>query len=67
MKYTYLEQNEPVSNLKTLSCGKYSFKKLTQFSQGNDVIGGAASKTDVFFGEIHVFPHLSLIGIFRRK
>jgi hypothetical protein len=54
-----LEQNEPVFNLKSLICRKYSFKKPTQFSQGNDVIGAAASKRDVFFGEIHVFPYLS--------
>jgi hypothetical protein len=29
-----LEQSEPFTTLKYISCSKYSFQKLTQFSQG---------------------------------
>jgi hypothetical protein len=38
-----LEQNETFSTLKTMICRKYSFEKLTQFSQGNNVLDAAAS------------------------
>jgi hypothetical protein len=34
---------------------KYSFQKLTQFSQKNNALDAAASNIDVFFGEMHGF------------
>jgi hypothetical protein len=33
-----LEKTEPISTLKYLSSSKYSFQKLTPFSQGNNVL-----------------------------
>jgi hypothetical protein len=47
-EYACLEQREPVSNLNNLSCRRYSFQKLTQFTQGNKVIDATASNTDSF-------------------
>jgi hypothetical protein len=44
----YLEQTEPVSTLKHISCWKYSFQKLTQFSQENNVLDAPASNNDGF-------------------
>jgi hypothetical protein len=32
-QYDYFKQNEPSDTLKTMICRKYSFQKLTQFSQ----------------------------------
>jgi hypothetical protein len=43
-----LEENEPLSTLKTLISSKYSFQKLTQFSQGNNVLDAPASNIDSF-------------------
>jgi hypothetical protein len=43
-----LEQTEPISTLKNLSCRKYSFQKLCQFSQGNNVLDAPASNTSGF-------------------
>jgi hypothetical protein len=40
---SYLEQREPISTFKNLSCRKYSFLKLTRFSQGNTVLFAEAS------------------------
>jgi hypothetical protein len=40
--------NEPFSNLKTLICRMYSYQKLTQFSQGNNVLNSDTSNRDVF-------------------
>jgi hypothetical protein len=54
-----LEENEHFSTLKTMIGSKYSFQKLTHFSQGSNLVDAAASKTDVFFGEIYVFLQLS--------
>jgi hypothetical protein len=34
-KKSSLEKTEPISTIKHLSCWKYSFQKLTQFSVGN--------------------------------
>jgi hypothetical protein len=45
---SYLEENEPFSSLKILICGKYSFQKLTQFSQGYNVPDVPACNTDGF-------------------
>jgi hypothetical protein len=39
----YLEQTDPISTLKRLSCRKYSFQKLTQFSPGNNMLDVPAS------------------------
>jgi hypothetical protein len=44
----YLEKTEPISTLKILRCRKYSFQKLTQFSQRNNVLNAPASNTDGF-------------------
>jgi hypothetical protein len=44
----YLEQNEAFSTLETMICRKYSFQKLTQFSQGNNVLDAAAFSVEGF-------------------
>jgi hypothetical protein len=44
----FLEQKEPISALKTVICRKYSFQKLSQFSQAINVLDAPASNTDVF-------------------
>jgi hypothetical protein len=38
---------------------KYSFQKLPQLAQGNNVLVAAASNIDGFLGEIRVFLQLS--------
>jgi hypothetical protein len=45
---SYLEQTEPISTLKYLSGSMYSTQKLTQFSQGYNVLDSPASNTDGF-------------------
>jgi hypothetical protein len=45
-EYTYLEQIEVISSLKHLGCKKYSFQKLSQFSQGNNILDAPASTTN---------------------
>jgi hypothetical protein len=40
------EQTEPISTLRTMSFKKYSFPKLTQFSQGKNVLDAPASTSD---------------------
>jgi hypothetical protein len=42
------EQTEHFSTLKTLICRKYTFQKLTQFLQGNNVLDAPASDTSGF-------------------
>jgi hypothetical protein len=44
----YFQQREPISTLKPLSCNKYSFQKLSQFSQGGNVLDAPASNTGGF-------------------
>jgi hypothetical protein len=44
----YLEQNVPFSTVIILIYRKYSFQKLTETSQGNNVLDVPASMTDVF-------------------
>jgi hypothetical protein len=44
----YLEQREPFSTLKTMIYRQYSFQKLTQFSQGNNIVDSPPSNTDGF-------------------
>jgi hypothetical protein len=52
-----MAQTELFSNLKILICRMYSFQKLTQFSQGNNVLDAPAPKQMVFFLDLHVFLH----------
>jgi hypothetical protein len=40
--------NELLSTLKNLSCRKYSFTRLTQFSQGNNVLDDTCCNIDFF-------------------
>jgi hypothetical protein len=42
------EKNEPFPTLKTTFSTKYSFQKLTQFSQGDNVLDAADSNVDGF-------------------
>jgi hypothetical protein len=44
----YLEQNESFSTLKTLICRKYSSQKLTQLSQGTNVLDAPDSNIHGF-------------------
>jgi hypothetical protein len=60
IKWTFL-------HLENLICRKYSFQKLTQFSQGNNVLDSPPSNIHGFFGEIHVVLQLNWIGLFRSK
>jgi hypothetical protein len=48
VEWAFLQQNEPISTLKTMIFRKYSFQKLTQFSEGNNVLDAPASNTDGF-------------------
>jgi hypothetical protein len=43
-----MEQNVPLSPLKTLIGRQYSFQKLSQFSQGNNVLDAPPSNIDGF-------------------
>jgi hypothetical protein len=43
-----LEQIGPISTLKHLSCKKYSFQNLNQFSQGNNMLDAAVSNIPDF-------------------
>jgi hypothetical protein len=44
-----MKQNEHFSTLKSTICKKYSFQKLTEFSQGKDVLNTAASNIHLLF------------------
>jgi hypothetical protein len=44
----YLDHADPLSTLKYLHFRKYSFQRLTPFSQGNNVLHAAASNIDGF-------------------
>jgi hypothetical protein len=44
----YLEQSEPVSTLKNLSCRTYSIQKPTQYSQGNNGLHAPAPNRNDF-------------------
>jgi hypothetical protein len=65
--YAYLEQREWISTLKIVSCGKYSFHKLPQISQVNNVLDALLLTHMVFFTEIQVFFQLSRIILFSTK
>jgi hypothetical protein len=43
VEYAYLDQTEPMSTLKHLRGRKYSFQKVTQLSQGSNVLDVRAS------------------------
>jgi hypothetical protein len=43
---SYLEQTEPSSPLKYLDAGSIPFKKVTQFSLGNNVLDAPASNSN---------------------
>jgi hypothetical protein len=45
---TYLEKTPIISTLERLCCRKYFFQKLTQFSQGNNVLHAEAFIIDCF-------------------
>jgi hypothetical protein len=47
-EYASLRQKEPLTTLKHISCRKYSFEKLTEFPQGNNVVDAVASNIDCF-------------------
>jgi hypothetical protein len=51
----YLEQRETIFILKYLSCRKHCIQKLTQYSQGINVLDAPATNADGFLFEIHVF------------
>jgi hypothetical protein len=60
-----MKQNEHFPTLKTLISRKYSFQKLTEFSQGKDMLNAATSNLDFFlFLEVHVFLQLNWTGLF---
>jgi hypothetical protein len=44
----YLEQNKPFHTMKSMICRSYSFQKVTQLSQRNNVLPAAASNIDGF-------------------
>jgi hypothetical protein len=54
----YLEQNVIFYPLNSLIGRKYSFQKLTQFSQRKNVLRGPASNIDDFLSQMHVFLQL---------
>jgi hypothetical protein len=59
-----LEQKEPFSTLKRMIGRKYSFQKLTQFLQGNNVVDAAGSNIDSFLGRGVCVLQLSRISLF---
>jgi hypothetical protein len=50
LEYTYLEETEPKSTLKNLTCRKYLVQDVivNRFSQGNNMLDAAASNIDDF-------------------
>jgi hypothetical protein len=46
VEYTYLEKTEHFSTVKQLSCRKYFFHKLSQFSQVNIALDAPVSNID---------------------
>jgi hypothetical protein len=53
-EWAYLEENEPISTLKILSCRMYSFQKLRQFSHEKNVLRCLPLRRMFFFGVLHV-------------
>jgi hypothetical protein len=58
----YLEQREAISTLKYFRCRKHFIQKLSQYSQGINVLEAPASITNAFLWEIHVFLPLDWIA-----
>jgi hypothetical protein len=58
---------QPISTLKLLSCRKYSCQKLTQFSQGNNVLDVPASNADGFLSRGTCVSSTLWIGLFGTK
>jgi hypothetical protein len=50
-------------HLENYDLEEVSFQKLTQYSEGDNVLDHPPSKTDGCLGEIHVFRHLIWIGL----
>jgi hypothetical protein len=44
----YWEQTQPITTLETMVCRKYSFQRVSEFSQGNNLLEAAASNMDGF-------------------
>jgi hypothetical protein len=63
----YLKPRELVSTLNHQSCRKYSFQKLTRFSQGSSVLDAAPSITDGCLYKILEFLQFSWTGLFGAK
>jgi hypothetical protein len=64
----YLKQNESFSTLKSLIYRKYFFQKLTDISQGNNVLDAPASMTDAFHWRATcVFSTLLNMPIWNKK
>jgi hypothetical protein len=63
----YLEKNEPFCTLKTMSCRKYSFQDLTQFSQEKHILDAPASSTDDVLLRESLFHQLSQIGLLKQN
>jgi hypothetical protein len=54
-------------HLETPKLQKYSFQKLTKYSQGNNVLHASDSNTHGFLQEIHIFCPLRWAGLFSTK
>jgi hypothetical protein len=61
-EYSSKEQSEPFSTLKTLICRMYSFQKLTQFSQGDNVLDAPTSNIDGFLSRDTLLSSSQLNG-----
>jgi hypothetical protein len=66
-KEANLEQTAPISTLKHLSCKKYSFQKLTQFSKENNALGDPATNIDGFVWRDMCVSSITLNSPFRSK
>jgi hypothetical protein len=66
-EYTFLEQNEPFSTLKMLIGIMSSFQKLTQFSQGSNVLDAEAYDIECFFWRDTCVSSTQLKGLFGTK
>jgi hypothetical protein len=56
-----------MSTLKKVSCRTYFFQKLTQFSQGYNVLDAPGSNTDRFLSRDTCVSSLSCIDLFGTK
>jgi hypothetical protein len=63
----FLEQNDPLSTLKSRICRRKSFHKLPQLQKGIKVLDPIASTTGGILSRTHVFPQLSWIFLFGTK